>query len=66
MRAAVASPAPRLAAGVCSMSDKRLLLACADGVLEVTSIKPDGKREMDAASFCAGIREETAEWSKLA
>lgn len=48
------------------MSDKRLSLACADDVLEVTSIKPDGKREMDAASFCAGIREETAGWGKLA
>ena len=66
MRAAVASHAPCLTGGVCFMSDKRLLLACADGVLEVTSIKPDGKREMDAASFCAGIREETAGWGKLA
>ena len=66
MAAAVADDAPRLSVGACSCAGKRLLLGCADGVLEVTSIKPDGKREMDAVSFAAGVREESAGWERLA
>jgi methionyl-tRNA formyltransferase len=36
--------------------DRRLLLATADGDLEVVSLKPDGRKEMSAAAFAAGVR----------
>ena len=35
---------------------KRLVLGFADGALEVTSLKPDGKREMTGAAFAAGLQ----------
>lgn len=35
---------------------KRLFLGTADGAVEVVRIKPDGKHEMDAKSFAAGIQ----------
>ncbi|MDO4436621.1 MAG: methionyl-tRNA formyltransferase [Coriobacteriaceae bacterium] len=54
-----------LGSGACSSAGKRLVLGCADGVLEVLSVKPDGKREMDASSFCAGLREQTSTWEKI-
>lgn len=34
----------------------RVLLGCADGLLELLRVKPDGKREMDAAAWSAGLR----------
>lgn len=58
--------APNLIAGQAAYADKRLLLGCADGTLEVLALKPDGKREMDAASFAAGmpaLRAGGAVWS---
>jgi methionyl-tRNA formyltransferase len=36
---------------------KRLFLGCAEGILEVREVKPDGKRAMDAWSFAAGLPE---------
>lgn len=65
LAAQLANPAPRIACGACLTANKRLLLGCSDGVIEVTSIKPDGKREMDAASFCAGLHDDAAAWNKL-
>ena len=47
---------------------KRLLLGMADGVLEVTALKPEGKKEMDAKAFCAGraaLREHGAQWGAI-
>jgi methionyl-tRNA formyltransferase len=44
-------------AGGVSFADRRLLLAAADGSFEVVSLKPDGKKEMPAAAFAAGIPE---------
>ena len=44
---------------------KRVLLGCSDGSLELISVKPDGKREMDAAAWAAGLRVATAEWGVL-
>lgn len=44
---------------------KRLLLGCAGGWLEVESLKPDGKREMAAADFVAGVpalRSQASSW----
>ncbi len=42
--------------GNAAFSGRRLVLSCADdGAFEVLSLKPDGKRDMDAASFAAGM-----------
>lgn len=35
---------------------KRLFLGLGDGVAEVLSLKPDGKQDMDARSFAAGVQ----------
>ena len=43
---------------------KRVLLGCADGALEVLSVKPDGKKEMPAASWAAGLRGEFS-WERI-
>ena len=47
---------------------KRLFLGCAEGILEVLTLKPQGKKEMDAKSFAAGIqniKNETKYWRTL-
>lgn len=43
---------------------KRVLLGCADGALEVLSVKPDGKKEMPAASWAAGLRGDLT-WERI-
>ena len=35
---------------------RRLLLGASDGAVEILSLKPDGKQEMDAKAFAAGIQ----------
>lgn len=40
--------------GVCSIQNKRLLVATADGALEISQIQPAGKKIMDAKAFMAG------------
>lgn len=45
----------QLAPGQLAFDDEVLIAGCADGVFEITAIKPDGKREMSAAAFAAGI-----------
>ncbi len=45
-----------VAPGKVRFVDKRLLLGMGQGVCEVVSLKPDGKRPMDARSFAAGLR----------
>lgn len=57
---------PNLVGGEAAYASKRLLLGCSEGTLEVLTLKPDGKREMDAASFAAGmpaLRAGGAPWS---
>ncbi len=48
---------------------KRLILGCADGAFEVKSLKPDGKKDMDAQAFAAGnpaLREvDGATWERI-
>ena len=44
-------------AGSVAFVRKRLFIGCADGALEVCAIKPDGKKEMDAASFASGVQD---------
>ena len=45
-----------LAAGEVLVSHGRVALGCADGALEVLVVKPDGKREMQASAWAAGLR----------
>ena len=53
-----------LAPGQVAAQKKRVLLGCADGALEVLSVKPDGKKEMPAASWAAGLRGDLT-WERI-
>lgn len=51
--------------GMVRFAGKRLLLGVADGSIEVLSLKPDGKQDMDARAFAAGVRDiknDTLTW----
>lgn len=63
MRACVASDA--VAAGEVLVLRGRVLLGCADGSLEVMDVKPDGKREMQACAWAAGLRGENLTWGRV-
>lgn len=54
-----------LAAGELRIEGKRVYVGCADGAIEILSMKPDGKREMDAAAWAAGQREAGGRWERL-
>lgn len=49
--------------GVC-VARGRVWLGCADGSLEVLRLKPEGKREMDASSWAAGLRGDALSWGR--
>ena len=53
-----------VAAGEVSLPKGRVLLGCADGTLELLRVKPDGKREMDASAWAAGLRGQTLSWGR--
>lgn len=55
-----------VAEGTFVIHNKHLYLGCSDGALEVFTLKPDGKREMDASAWIAGMRETTGVWRSLA
>lgn len=42
--------------GAVRFAAKRLLLGTGDGAVEVLSLKPDGKKSMDARAFAAGVQ----------
>lgn len=63
--AAVDVASPSVAAGSFTVKGGRVYMGCADGSLELISIKPDGKREMDAKSWAAGQREDSGAWGCL-
>lgn len=63
--AAVDAASPSAAAGTFVVKGGRVYLGCADGSFELISIKPDGKREMDAKSWAAGQREDDGAWGCL-
>lgn len=46
----------RLRPGRMIMFEKRLYLGCADGAVEITAVRPDGKKTMDAKAFAAGVQ----------
>lgn len=57
----------KLAAGQARVVAKRLVLGCAEGAFEVTSLKPDGKKDMAASAFAAGaqaLRTEAGTWER--
>lgn len=63
--AAVSQP---VEAGQAAFAGKRLVLGCAEGTLEVLSLKPDGKKEMDARAFAAGVpmlKTNEAKWGRI-
>lgn len=66
MRAVAADgDASMCAAGELVCQPKRIYIGCSDGVLEVTSVKPDGKRQMDASAWAAGLHGDGLTWGKL-
>lgn len=66
MRAVAADgDASMCAAGELVCQSKRIYIGCSDGVLEVTSVKPDGKRQMDASAWAAGLHGDGLTWGKL-
>ncbi len=58
---AAAAPAP----GEVAVVQRRVLVGCADGPLELVEVKPDGKRAMAAAEFAAGIHSDDAHWEAI-
>lgn len=47
---------------------KRLFLGCNDSILEVVTVKPDGKKPMEAKAFAAGIqgiKQGGIEWQEI-
>ena len=66
MRAVAADgDASMCAAGELVCQSKHIYIGCSDGVLEVTSVKPDGKRQMDASAWAAGLHGDGLTWGKL-
>ena len=66
MRAVAADgDASMCAAGELVCQSKRIYIGCSDGVLEVMSVKPDGKRQMDASAWAAGLHGDGLTWGKL-
>lgn len=66
MRAVAADgDASMCAAGELVCQSKRIYIGCSDGVLEVTSVKPDGKRQMDANAWAAGLHGDGLAWEML-
>ncbi|MBM6774822.1 methionyl-tRNA formyltransferase [Olsenella profusa] len=53
-----------LAAGAVLAAHGRVLLGCVEGALELVRVKPDGKREMDASAWAAGLRGEGLTWER--
>lgn len=43
-----------------------VLLGCADGAVEVLSVRPDGRRAMDGRAWAAGLRGRSGGWEGLA
>ena len=54
----------KLASGEVLVRKGRVFLGCADGSLELTLVKPDGKREMDASAWASGLRGQGITWTE--
>lgn len=55
---------PQVEAGVVEAQKKHVYLGCSDGVLELAAVKPDGKKEMPAPAWAAGLRGDLT-WSRV-
>ena len=53
-----------VAPGVVTVEHGRVWLGCADGALEILRVKPDGKREMEASAWAAGLRGDGLTWGR--
>lgn len=53
--AGVVAAGAALSPGQLTFVQGALLAGCADGALAITSVKPDGKRDMAAAAFATGV-----------
>lgn len=53
-----------VAPGAVLASHGRVWLGCADGSVELLRVKPDGKREMDASAWAAGLRGDGLTWER--
>lgn len=51
-------------AGVVAHDRSGVRLGCADGSLELVSLRPDGKREMAASAWEAGLRGDALSWER--
>ena len=58
MKAAECGDGRVLAAGEVAAERGRVFLGCAEGALELLSVKPDGKKEMQVSAWAAGLRGE--------
>ena len=57
-----------IACGSVLWANKKMLLGCAEGSIVLKTVKPAGKREMDAKAFAAGIKDlksKTLTWERL-
>ncbi|MDO5042447.1 MAG: methionyl-tRNA formyltransferase [Slackia sp.] len=57
-----------IAPGTVVFRGKRLFLGCSQGALEIVSVKPDGKKEMNAVAFASGvqnIKSGTMVWERI-
>jgi len=54
-----------VAQGAVRVGKGHVILGCATGALELTRVKPDGKREMDASAWAAGLRGHDLAWSEV-
>ncbi len=59
-RAAEKDAAP----GAVTVGHGRVWLGCTDGALELLRVKPDGKREMEASAWAAGLRGDGLTWGR--
>lgn len=53
-----------MAPGAVTVGHGRVWLGCADGALELLCVKPDGKREMEASAWAAGLRGDGLTWGR--
>ena len=53
-----------VAPGAVTVGHGRVWLGCADGALELLCVKPDGKREMEASAWAAGLRGDGLTWGR--
>lgn len=51
--------------GLVRVAGKKVYLGCADGALELLSVKPDGKKEMPVSAWAAGLRGEGLSWGHV-